>query len=190
MTAMIERIHPGPQNSLAAALAAQVPTLEGARVTLRAPQVADFDAWAAICAGPRAAHIGGPFTREQAWGDFANYVSGWMLHGHGLWTIDAGEARALGFVLLGYEWDDPEAELGILMTEAAEGQGLAFEAVALVRGYALDTLSWHSVASFVAPDNHRCIRLMKALGAKRDPAAEARIAHAALVFRHSREVRA
>ncbi len=179
-----EKHRPGPGARVAARLGGRIPTLDTKRLQLRGPRIYDFKTYAEILTSERAVHMGGPFTRDAAWEDFTNYVACWMLHGHGLWTIDAATTPGAGFVLLGFEYEDPEPELGIFVTEAAEGQGYALEALEAARSYAFETLKWDSIASFVAPENTRCIALMERAGASRDIMAEAAMEQDTLVFRH------
>ncbi|MCT4554838.1 MAG: GNAT family N-acetyltransferase [Pelagimonas sp.] len=189
-TAACERHHPGPGARAAARLCGKVPVIDTRRLQLRGPRIYDFKAFAKIYESDRAILMGGPFSREEAWQEFTNYTALWLLHGHGLWTIDALTTPSAGFVLLGYEWDDPEPELGIFLDEASEGQGIAQEALEAARDHAFAALNWDSVVSYVANDNDRCIRLMETCGATRDLAAEAALAdtcdsHAdTLVYRH------
>lgn len=168
-----EKHRPGPAARTAARMGGKVPVIDTKRLQLRGPRVYDFKAYAEIMTSDRAIFMDGPFTRKEAWGDFTGYVACWMLHGHGLWTIDAATTPTAGFVLLGYEWDDPEPELGIFMAQGAEGQGYALEALEAARDHAFDTLKWDSVVSYVASDNDRGNKLMKRSGAQRDTAAEA-----------------
>lgn len=184
MSAAVEKHRPGPGARNAARLGGKVPAIDTRRLQLRAPRVYDFDAYAKILCSDRAVHMGGPFTREQAWADFTNYTALWLLHGHGLWTIDAQTTPSAGFVVLGYEYEDPEAELGIFLLDEVEGDGIAFEAVTAARNYAFETLRWDSVVSYVDPQNQRCIALMERLQAERDTEAEADLEDDTLVFRH------
>ncbi len=95
---------PGPAADFAATLAAQLPVIETARLRLRAPRLADFDAWAEIFGGPAGPQLGGPFDRDDAFTDFAATCGLWLLRGHGVWTVEpkvGGEV--LGFVLIGFE---------------------------------------------------------------------------------------
>ena len=185
MIAPCEKHRPGPAARTAARLGGKLPVLDTRRLQLRGPRIYDFDAFASIMTSDRAVFMGGPMTREEAWAEFTNYTACWLLHGHGLWTIDAQTAPSAGFVVLGYEYADPEAELGIFLTEGAEGQGIAEEALTAVRAHAFDALGWDSVVSYVAADNARCVALMQRMGARRDPVAEAEIGDETLcVFRH------
>ncbi len=184
MTAPVTQFRAGPQTVLADAIAGLVPVLTDGHVTLRAPRVTDFAGYAELMTSARARHVGGPMDAEAAWYDFANYCAGWMLHGHGLWVIDAGGSETLGFVLIGFEWDDPEPELGVLMRAAGEGRGIARAAMVLARDYAFDQLGWDSVPSYVDAGNARSITLMTALAAVRDSHAEAALGDGTRVYRH------
>lgn len=145
-------------------LQSQLPTFATERLILRAPKVEDFEAYADIMCSARGQHMGGPFSREDAWADFCNATANWILHGHGLWTIAyAGEVA--GFAVLGFEPGDQEPELGFFLLERFEGRGIAFEAACAVRDHAFDTLGWTTLVSYVAPANARSARLAQRLGA-------------------------
>ncbi|WP_299935692.1 GNAT family N-acetyltransferase [uncultured Pelagimonas sp.] len=182
-----EKHRPGPAARQAARLGGKIPSLDTRRLQIRAPRIYDFKAYAKIMESDRSILMGGPFSRKEAWAEFTSYSALWMLHGHGLWTIDAQTTPSAGFILLGYEYDDPEPELGIFLSDDAEGQGIAEEAMIAVRDYAFEALKWDSVASFVDQDNDRCIKLMERLNATRDTEAEATISDDGhtLVYRHS-----
>ncbi|WP_417718432.1 GNAT family N-acetyltransferase [Salipiger sp.] len=188
MSAACEQHRPGPAARAAARLGGRIPALDTRRLQLRGPRIYDFDCYASILTSDRAQFMGGPLSRAQAWTDFTQYTALWLLHGHGLWTIDAQTRPSAGFVLLGYEYEDPEAELGIFLCEEAEGQGYAEEAMIAARGHAFGELGWDSVVSYVAHGNDRARKLMRKLGAKRDRAAEDALEDGATcVYRHRKE---
>lgn len=165
----------GAAADAAATHRASVPVLETARLRLRAPEVGDFPAYAAILSADEG-HMGGPFSPEDIWYDFTNYIAGWMLHGIGLWTVTLRDGTVAGFINLGLEWEDQEPELGWLFLPEYQGQGYASEAARAAIGFGLDLLP--SFVSYVDPDNTRSDRLAERLGAARDLAAEASIAAA------------
>lgn len=179
----------GPAAGLAERISALVPVIETARLRLRVPRTQDFALFHEIMRGPRGIHFG-EMTREEAWLDFAQMCAGWMLRGHGAWTIELRDGSTpVGFVLLGLDQEDPEPELGYLLSDAAEGQGIAREAAEAARAFAFDSLEWTSLASFIAPGNSRSIALAERLGAHLD----GRIGpddDPMLVYRHKPEVRA
>lgn len=187
MIAPHERPIPGSAAAFANALSAQLPRLETARLVLRAPALTDLEAWHEVLQGPAAPWLGGPFTRDESFAEFATSVGLWLLRGHGLWTVASRKRETLGFILLGFEPGDHEPELGFLFRPDAEGQGYAAEAARAARDHAFGALGWQSVVSYIAPDNARSIRLAERLGARRDPVAEAALGGGTLVYRHKRE---
>ena len=160
-----------PRNGAAALFALnlqrQLPTVTTDRLILRAPRVTDFDTYADIACSDRGTFFGGPMSREEAWADFAQMTSTWLLHGHGLWTIGHGGGIA-GFVVLGFEPGDQEPELGFMLTGEAEGRGIAAEAATCALSHAFGELGWHTLVSYIDPANTRAQKLASALGATPD----------------------
>ncbi|MFW5655479.1 MAG: GNAT family N-acetyltransferase, partial [Roseicyclus sp.] len=168
------------------AIASVVPELHTERLRLRAPRLADLPAWTAIFAKP-------PFETapDEAWTEFCCYTAGWLLHGHGLWSVDLrGDGRLAGFVLLGLEWDDVEPEPGWMFLPEHRGAGLASEAAGAARDHGLSMLGDGGFVSYVDPENFPSNRLAERIGGRRDPAAEAALAAApgarTHVWRHGR----
>ena len=148
------------------ALAAALPVLETDRLILRAPRLEDWPALAPIWTTDRASHIGGPMSAEEAWLDFTQIVAGWLLRGHGGLTITArADGKVLGLVLLGFEWGDPEAELGWLLTEAAEGHGYATEAARALRDWGQDLLGPDGFVSYISTGHDASAAVARRLGA-------------------------
>jgi RimJ/RimL family protein N-acetyltransferase len=180
--------HPGPLADRAAAMRGAMPVLTTTRPRLDAPDLTDFPVWAEILCSPRARYMDGPYSRDDAYTEFAAMLGTWVLHGHGVFALRplAGGA-ALGFVCLNLEPGDLEPELGFFVTEAAEGQGLTAEAAEAVRDWARGQ-GLISLVSYIDLDNHRSLRLAARLGAVRDPFAEAAYANTpdagVAVFRH------
>lgn len=171
---------------LAEAMAALVPVVETDRLRLRGPKLLDYPAYEAVFVSERARHMGGPFTAEEAFSDFAQAVAGWVLRGAGAWTITAkGDDAALGWVYLWYEFGDPEPELGWVLTPEAEGKGYATEAARAVHPLALAQFGSGGVVSYIDAANPRSSRIALALGARRDPVAEVALCDPDLhVYRH------
>ena len=150
-----------------AAAVAAVPRIGTERLALRAPSTEDFPAFAGILCTDRGCHVGGPMTEARAWLEFCQATASWLLRGIGMWTVTArDDDAALGFVILGNEWEDPlsEPELGFFVTAAAEGRGLAREATAAARDHGF-ALGLPALVSYASEENHRSIRLCEALGA-------------------------
>ncbi|MCI2400690.1 GNAT family N-acetyltransferase [Aliiroseovarius subalbicans] len=178
----------GGAADLAAALQAALPQLETARLILRAPRIEDFDTYAAIMMSERAAFMGGPMSRRDAWLDFTQVIATWHLHGHGLWSVTTKADNALvGFVLLGMEYDNREPELGYFFLEEAEGQGFATEAALAARAHG-ETLALPSLVSYIVPANARSVRLALRIGATPDTQAAEQLSETVgedvLVLRH------
>ncbi len=159
----------GPAAGFAATLSGMLPEIETARLRLRAPRLADFDAWAEILTGPAAPWLGGPFSRDDSFLEFLASCGTWLLRGHGPWTVEpkAG-GDVLGFVLLGFEPGDAEPELGYLFRPAAEGKGYATEAVEAARAHAFTALGMTRVVSYIAAENAASARLARRVGAVHD----------------------
>lgn len=163
----------GAGAALAAGMAACVPLLETERTRLRALRMEDFPAWAEILCSDRARWMDGPYGRDEAFTEFAASAGSWLLRGHGCWTVeDEATREVLGFVCLNLEPTDNEPELGFFLREGAEGRGLAREAAGAARDWAQDQ-GFASLVSYVDPANERSQALARALGAARDPQAEA-----------------
>jgi RimJ/RimL family protein N-acetyltransferase len=177
----------GASAAIAAALSAQVPVLTTARLCLRAPRMQDFAGWVQIATTDRGRFIGGPMSREEAWADFNQMVAGWLLRGHGLWSVERlSDGALLGFVPVNHEWGDPQAELGFLFLAEAEGQGYAAEAALAARDFCFTRLGWPEVVSYIDPENSRSMALARRLGAVELPAGSHPAEPDVAVFRHSR----
>lgn len=146
-----------------------IPTLETDRLILRAPDLADFDVFAAFYASPRAAFVGGPLTREQAWRMLAMEIGHWQLAGFGRWSVvDKASGATVGLVGLFAPEGWPEPEIGWDLYEGHEGKGYATEAGAAARAYAYGTLGWTTAISLVKPGNDASARVAERLGATFD----------------------
>ena len=168
MTRMPCEIAPATLPPVAQDMAAAIPVLTTARLTLRTPKIPDFAAYTEIVNSKRGAHLG-TSNRSDSWYDFCRMIATWLLHGHSVWTVTSHESdTVLGFVLIGFEPGDEGPELGYVMTAAAEGKGLAFEAAWAARSYGFDILGFDSLLSYVDASNTRSITLTKRLGAVRD----------------------
>lgn len=175
----------GAAAKLADAFALSVPEIRTTRLVLRAPAIKDFPAYRSVFVSERSRYMGGPFSAEDAFADFCQGVAGWMLRGAGMWTLTGLEDDApLGWIFLWQEMGDPEPELGWVLTEAAEGHGYAAEAARAVLPHALALYGAGGFVSYIDAANDRSARLALALGAARDPKAEADVAKAGEIDLH------
>ncbi len=150
----------------------EIPTLETARLLLRPMRAADWSAYAALMMSQRAIYMGGPFSQAAAWGMFCADHAQWSLFGCGaLMMEDRATGACLGQVGVNSGPLFPEQELGWLLYEGAEGQGLAFEAATTLRDWARDRAGLPTLVSYVDPGNLRSIALAERMGARLDDAA-------------------
>lgn len=186
MTAFHETPTTGPCAEIAASFQALVPVLETDRLVLRAPRIEDFQPFADAVLSERGHFFGHHDNRESAWYDFIQLNVTWMLRGHGAWAItDRTDGALYGFVHIGAEPGDMEAELGYLVTAEGEGRSIAYEACRAACDYAYGTLGFKTLVSCVDPANARSAALAKRLGASRDSMAETALgADTNHVYRH------
>ncbi len=152
-----------------APLATHVPVIETERLRLRAPQVADFERWAAFFASPRSEHERGPMDRRAAWRTWAGDAAGWVLRGYGPWGVeDRATGAYLGEVGIYHPESYPEPELGWFLVPEAEGKGIAFEAASAVLDRARTATDWTRLVNYIDPRNERSIALGLRLGGVRD----------------------
>lgn len=162
---------------------AMAPVLYTDRLVLRPHVMADFDAYAALFASPRAEHMG-VLDRRGAWFSFASDVAQWALMGCGAWAVErVADGAFVGQVAINRPAHFPEPELGWMLFAPFEDAGYAYEAAQAARDFAWGTLGLAALVSYIGPDNGRSIALARRLGAVLDPQA-ARPEPDDLVFRH------
>ncbi len=164
------------------------PQLDTARLTLRVPQIADFEPFAAFAASERSRFVRpADYDRAKAWRGFGHMVGHWLLRGFGLFAVvERASGRTIGMVGPWFPEGWPEHEIGWTLYDGAEGKGYAFEAAKAARAWAFAALGWPTAVSYIDPANHRSIALAERLGAQRDPAAGHPGETPVLVFRHPR----
>lgn len=146
-----------------------IPTLETARLTLRAPRLDDFEPYATFCGSERAKGVGGPYPRGRSFERLAALIGHWHLRGFGRWMVtDRATGEPLGVVGPMHPAEWPEAEIAWSVFEGAEGRGIAQEAAEAARRYVYGVLGWTTVISCTMADNHRSIALARRMGAERD----------------------
>lgn len=142
-----------------------IPTLTTERLTLRAPQQSDYEAYVAFRVSARAATVGGPYTRQQAFNQFCELIGHWTIRGFGRWIIaDRSTDEPYGVTGVYHPEDWPQPELAWSLFENGEGKGIAFEAAQAARDYAFGTLGLTELISLIDPTNTRSIALAKRLG--------------------------
>ncbi len=119
-------------------MSAEVPTIETARLRLRAHRAADFEASLAMWTDPGVyRYIGGePSTPQRAWARILAYAGHWKLLGFGYWAVERIDTGAfvgeLGFADYKRGLSPAYAgvpELGWALVPDAHGRGFATEAL-------------------------------------------------------------
>ncbi|WP_421737103.1 GNAT family N-acetyltransferase [Caulobacter sp.] len=114
------------------------PTLVTKRLTLRPPEVSDFDDSAAMWADPVVTRfVGGrPNTSEESWARLLRARGLWSLLGYGYWAVrETSTGRYVGEVGFADFHRDIEPsltglpEMGWVLTAWSHGQGFGTEAV-------------------------------------------------------------
>jgi len=150
-----------------------IPTLETPRLRLRPYHLEDFDAYAEMWADPAVVRfIGGtPFSREASWTRFLRQIGLWHHLGFGFFALESrgtgafvGEAgfhdlrRAITPSLEG------TMEAGWALTAAAQGQGLAEEAMRAALGWADEHGAGSRFTAIIDPGNAASLRVAEKLG--------------------------
>jgi RimJ/RimL family protein N-acetyltransferase len=149
-----------------------IPTLETERLILRAPRLADFEAWAEYFASDRSRHEGGPLPRVEAYRRWAADVACWTLRGYGAFGVDRRDGGGYVGEVGIYEPEGfPEPELGWFVLPSCEGKGFAAEAARAVIRWARASFGWTRLVSIIDPANARSIALALRLGGTVEPGA-------------------
>ena len=114
-----------------------IPTINTARLTLRAMGPGDFDRFAAIWADPDVVRFIGaePWDRAKSWASFLRNAGHWQMTGYGQWAVEIHATKQMvgqvGFFqgMRGYGDDfDTFPEAGWVLTPEAQGKGFGLEA--------------------------------------------------------------
>lgn len=146
---------------------ANIPELLTERLRLRAPKASDYDPFVTFRMSARAASVGGPFTKSEAYGQFGELFGHWILRGYGRWVVaDKDTDEPLGVVGLWYPEGWPEPEVAWSVFEKGEGKGIAYEASLMAREFAYEKLGWETAISLIIDGNTRSFALARRLGAE------------------------
>lgn len=149
-----------------------VPTINTARVTLRALRPGEFDRFAEIWAMPEVTqYVGGvPRSRDASWVSFLNIAGHWQVTGFGQWGIEDHATKRLvgqtGFFYgargMGEDFDAvPEA--GWVLAPEAQGRGLGIEAAQAAHDW-FDRVVTGPLVCMMDPDHAASARIAAALG--------------------------
>jgi len=116
-----------------------------------------------------AQYVGGIKGPEDSWRLMATYVGHYLLRGYSYLAVEEKSTQQLiGTIGLWNSEPWPEKELGYWLLPEAQGKGFGVEAGIAVRDYALKTLNFDSLVSYIDPANKASVQLATRLGAKYD----------------------
>lgn len=161
------------------------PVIETARLRLRPHRRADMDAFWVFYGSERARHMDRPNNKTHLWYGLSSEVGSWDLLGFGCWAIETKDGQMVGQTGFTHPPHFAEIELGWLVFDGFEGQGLAHEACVAARDHGMTQLGLDGFVSYIHRDNARSIALAERLGATLDADADAYDADDA-VYRHRR----
>ena len=150
-----------------------VPTIETARLHLRAFRESDLEAHAAALGDPEVVrYLGGtPFAREEAWRKMLAAQGLWPTLGYGYWAVERkADGLYLGHVGFSDFKRDMEPsieglpEMGWIFARAAQGQGYATEAVFAALAWADERFPGVEFPAIISHGNAASIRLAERAG--------------------------
>jgi RimJ/RimL family protein N-acetyltransferase len=156
------------------------PRIKTPRLLLRPHRLEDFDAFVAMWADPEVTRFigGGPSSRENSWSRLLRYAGHWSMLGFGFWAIeDKATGRFVGE--LGFHEMRRELvpaiegtpEMGWTLVPAAQGRGLASEALGAVVAWGDAHFGGADFVCIINPDHARSISLAGKCGFReRSPA--------------------
>ncbi len=159
------------------------PTLHTQRLTLRAPVMADYPAYAAFVTSHRTQYMGGPHEAATAWSWFCNDTAQWALLGMGGLTV-LREGLQIGQVAVCHGPLFPEPELGWFLFDGFEGQGFATEAARALLDWATGPRGLQTLVSYIDARNPASAGVARRLGGTLDPAAATPAGMATEVWRY------
>jgi RimJ/RimL family protein N-acetyltransferase len=150
-----------------------VPTLETARLRLRAVRPGDLDGHARMLADPDFMRFlgGNPHSREESWRRLLLVPGLWDLLGYGYWSVEAkADGAYLGQVgFADFKRDMTPSiqglpEMGWLMAPASQGRGIATEAVLCALAWADAALGGRDIVAIIDFGNVASIRVAEKAG--------------------------
>ncbi|MGB0525462.1 MAG: GNAT family N-acetyltransferase [Flammeovirgaceae bacterium] len=144
--------------------------LETERLLFRQWQQSDYEQFAKFYSvEENARFVGGIKSAEESWRLMATYIGHFVLHGYSyLAAIEKKSEKLIGTVGLWNSSPWPEQELGYWLLPESQGKGFGVEAGLAVKSFALETLNFKSLVSYIDPSNEASKKLALRLGAKYD----------------------
>lgn len=156
----------------------ETPALKGKRISLRLPEVSDYQEWAALRGASRA--FLEPWEprwalnelERSAWRRRLNRYRADFANGNAMafFIFENASGKLVGGITLGNirYGVAQNAQIGYWIGEDYAGRGLMFEALLLVCDHAFDTLRLHRIEAACIPDNSRSIRVLEKAGFRRE----------------------
>ena len=149
-----------------------IPTINTARITLRAMRAEDFGRFAEIWATPEVvAYIGGePRPKSKSWDAFLRNAGHWQITGFGQWAIQVHGQKPMagqtGFFFgtrsLGDDFD-PYPEAGWILEPGSHRKGLGLEAARAAHDWFDRVIAGRTVC-MITPDNAGSLKIASTLG--------------------------
>jgi RimJ/RimL family protein N-acetyltransferase len=152
-----------------------IPTIETARLRLRAYVPADFTACAALWADPLVTRYitGKPLTGEEVWARLLRHAGHWQWFGFGFWALEEKSSGLfigeLGFVDYKREIKPSitgTPELGYLLAAGVHGRGYATEALHAAVAWGDERFERARTVCIVNPENAASLRVAEKCGYK------------------------
>jgi RimJ/RimL family protein N-acetyltransferase len=133
-----------------------IPTLETARLKLRAFTIDDWEPYAAMYADVSfVRYLGGtPLSKDETWENIAIILGHWTLLGYGIWALESkatGELVGRAGLLNLPGW--PDVEVCWALSPRFWGQGYATEAAKASTSWAFEEAGLGRLISLIDPDN-------------------------------------
>jgi len=168
-----------------------VTTLETDRLTMRPPELDDFEDIVALWADPEVVrYIGGkPSTREESWHRLHRGAGQWALHGYGPMMIrEKASGRfvgEVGFADFGRQIDPPlgPLEAGWVLAPWSHGKGFATEAMTSLMGWITQLFAGHRAVCMIDVENDASQRVAAKCGFRLYAVSEYRDSHVNLYER-------
>lgn len=148
------------------------PTLQTERLLLRPHRLEDFAAMVALWSDPAVTGfiLPEPATPEATWSRLLRYTGHWAQLGYGYWVLECratgaflGEAGLANYHRTLDPPQDLAPEAGWVLAPAAQGRGIAREAMRAVLAWADQTLG-QPVHAIIAPAHQASLRMAADLG--------------------------
>jgi RimJ/RimL family protein N-acetyltransferase len=149
----------------------RVPRVESPRLTLRAYEAEDFEAFASLNADQAVrAHVGEPLSRYEARRLFDTFVAMEDSPSREAWAVVCKDTEQyIGHCWLVLREGAACPEIGFLIDRRHWGCGYGTEVARAVVDYALRQAGYTRIVATVDPDNAAALRVLERAGMRRGP---------------------